>query len=44
MKQGAAKKSDKPAGVVIDMDTDVIKADMLGGLPIVYAPDEWSVG
>lgn len=44
MKQGAAKKADKPAGVVIDMDTDVIKADKLGGLPIVYAPDEWSVG
>lgn len=44
MKQGAAKKSDKPSGVVVDMDTDVIMADNLGGLPIVYAPDEWSGG
>jgi hypothetical protein len=41
MKQGAAKKSDRPAGVTIDFDTDRVKADALGGRPTVVAPESW---
>ena len=41
MKQGAVKKSDRPAGVTIDFDTDRVKTDALGGRPTVVAMESW---
>lgn len=43
MKQGVARKGDVPAGVAIDIDTDMVMADKNGGLPLAFAPDEWAV-
>lgn len=43
MSQHAAKAGDKPKGVLFDIDTDFIAADRLGGLPTLWAPDEWAV-
>lgn len=40
MKQGSGKA---PGGLKIDIDIDLVKEDNLGGLPIVYAPDEWAI-
>ena len=41
MKQGAAKKADRPPGVELDFDTDRVKKDANGGLPTVVAPEDW---
>ncbi|HEV8448598.1 MAG TPA: glycoside hydrolase domain-containing protein [Gemmatimonadaceae bacterium] len=41
MKQHAALHKDVPAGLPYSIDVDTVRADNLGGLPIVYAPDGW---
>jgi hypothetical protein len=43
IQQHAAKDGDVLPGMArTDIDTDLIKKDALGGLPILYAPDEWA--
>lgn len=41
MKQGSAKPADRPPGVTIEFDTDLVGADKLGGRPTVVAPEDW---
>lgn len=43
MRQGAAKRSETPASLELAIDTNVVTGDKLGGFPIAFAPDEWSV-
>lgn len=43
MHQHVAKPEDKPAGVTVAIDTDVVTPDTKGGLPVALAPDEWDV-
>lgn len=42
LRQGVAKKGEKPA-VPFEIDTNVARADLLGGRMPVLAPDEWGV-
>lgn len=42
MHQRAAKRADIPAGITYQIDTDLITADNLGGLPTLMVPPEWS--
>jgi hypothetical protein len=42
MKQHAALRKDVPSRVGFPIDTDSVKADKLGGLPTMYAPDGWA--
>jgi len=41
MRQHEQKAGDVPTGVAFPLDTDVVEADALGGLPTMFAPDEW---
>jgi hypothetical protein len=43
MRQGEAAASDIPSGVPFAIDTDVVSQDALGGLPSMWAPDEWGI-
>lgn len=43
MRQGVAKKGEKPAGIPFEIDTNVASADALGGRMTVLAPDEWGI-
>jgi hypothetical protein len=40
MKQGAGKP---PSGIGYPIDTNLVHADALGGLPQAWAPDEWDI-
>ena len=41
MKQSLARRSDHPAGVAIDFQTDRVSADALGGRPTLLALEGW---
>jgi hypothetical protein len=41
MKQRPAGPKDIPKGMDVEIDKNIVQADKLGGLPLVYAPDEW---
>jgi hypothetical protein len=43
MKQHEAKAGDKPDGISYEIDVDSISPDKQGGLPVVFAPQEWDV-
>lgn len=43
MRQGIPTAGEKPVGLAFDIDTDIITGDALGGVPVVYAPDEWGM-
>lgn len=43
LRQGVAKRGEKPAGIPFEIDTNVAKADALGGRMPVLAPDEWGI-
>lgn len=43
MKQRAARPGDLPKGVDFPIDTDLVTGDLIGRLPVMWAPDEWSV-
>lgn len=43
LRQGVAKKGEKPAGIPFEIDTNVAKVDALGGRMPVLAPDEWGI-
>jgi hypothetical protein len=44
MKQGTVKEKNVPLAPKIRIDTNIVMQDKLGGLPLVFAPEEWSVG
>lgn len=43
LRQGVAKKGEKPAGIPFEIDTNVARADLLGGRMPVLAPEEWGI-
>jgi hypothetical protein len=43
MRQRAARPGDVPNGVSLEIDTDTVQADALGGLPTMWAPAEWGI-
>lgn len=43
MRQGVAKSGDRPPGISIEIDTDLVTGDLLGRVPCVWAPDEWDI-
>jgi len=43
MRQRPALAGSIPSGVPFEIDTNVVQPDALGGLPTVWAPDEWGI-
>lgn len=43
MKQGAPIAGEVPPTLPFAIDTNLVRADRMGGLPAAYAPDEWGV-
>lgn len=43
LRQLVAKPADTPTGTPFGIDVDVARADALGGLATVHAPDEWAI-
>jgi hypothetical protein len=41
MRQHEQKPGDVPPGIGFPIDTDTVQTDLLGGLPTMFAPDEW---
>jgi len=43
MRQRAAAPVNVPKGVAFEIDTDTVQQDAFGGLPLMWAPDEWGI-
>lgn len=43
MKQSEPRPEEVPPNLPFPIDTNVARADRLGGLPAAYAPDEWGI-
>ena len=43
MRQRAAQPANVPKGVAFEIDTNMVQQDAFGGLPTMWAPDEWGI-